>query len=247
MKAKSFVPVILMLVKWSGIAITDGRGKVGGSVLSKSRAGATVRNKVTGVNRRSPSQSAVRAVFGSLSQAWRTLTQAQRNGWIALANSGFTVTNIFGDIVRRSGNALYVALNANLAVIGNAPIQDAPNLDDVAAGVFATDVVADVSASTIFTNIEFEGGSTTVPSGNKVVVYATPKLSAGVSYVKSQLRVIAVIPAASDTSTTNIYDKYSAKFGAPAVGDNIVMAMYCINTSSGASGVPLQQPITIQA
>lgn len=247
MKSKKFSPVVLLLVKWSGIALTDGRGKVGGSVLSKSRAGATVRNKVTGVNRKSPAQSLRRAVFGSLSQMWRTLTQVQRNAWIALANTAFTSTNIFGDVVRKTGNALFIALNANLNLVEVAPISNAPSSSDVGAGVFELNCASDVSASTIYLNCKFEAGAEDVPADNCLAYYATPKLSPGVQFVGSQLRFIGFLGEGDDTTAVNVYGLYVSSYGPPAVGDNIVFAVHCINKLSGAASVPVQSVLTIAA
>lgn len=236
-----------MKVKWSGIAVTDGRGKIGGTVLSKSRAGATARNKVTPINRRSAAQSAVRATFGSFSQLWRTLTTAQRNAWNALATSGVSYTNIFGDVVRLAGNALYIASNINLSIASVAAISNAPDLSDSAAGLTGVEPLSDVSSSNLFPKTAFIGGGNTVPADNVLVVLVTPKLSPGVSFVRSQLRILTVLDAAVDTSTENIWAPYTARFGAPAVGDNIVIQVVTINKLSGFAGVGVKSAVSISA
>lgn len=247
MKTKNFFPFILMLVKWSGIAITDGRGKVGGSVLSKSKAGATVRNKVTPINRRTSAQSTIRAIFTSFSQAFRTLTDSQITAWNAAAAAGFTTTNIFGDTIKKSGSMLYTSLNVNLSIAGGASISDPPSPSDTPAGLFALDPQSDVSSTNLFLNADFGAGVDVVPADNSLMVYATPKMSNGVTFVKSQLRVLTVLSASTDTGSSNLWSDYTAKYGAPAVGDNIVFAVQCINTVSGIGGTPIQTRATIQA
>lgn len=248
MKKTKIFAVIGLLVKWSGIAMTDGRGKVGGSVLSKSRSGATVRNKVTPINRRSAAQSQVRALLTSFAQTWRSLTQSQRNQWNEAANNGYTSTNIFGDVVKKSGLNLYTSLNINLQLVGGTAIVAPPSPDATPAPMYSIAPVADVSNSEIFIDADF-GGLTpsVVPADMAVLIYATPKLSPGVSYVKSQLRILTVLLAADDTASKNIYSSYAAKYGAPAVGDNIVIAAQVVNTVGGSAGTPQQLPITISA
>lgn len=248
MKAsKVFSPIILLLVKWSGIAVTDGRGKVGGTVLSKSRGGATARNKVTPINRGTAAQSQVRAIFGSFAQTWRTLTQAQRNAWNALGNTGLTFTNIFGDVVRQTGSNLYVGCNLNLNTAGASTISNAPSISDSAAGVTGIEPLADVSATELFAKTGFVGGGTVVPANNRLLVLASPKLSPGVSFVQSQLRVLTDFAPAVDTATENIWTLYTAKYGEAAVGDNIVLRTVTVRTSSGFAGVGVQAPTTISA
>jgi len=247
MKNTFFSPLIFLLVKWSGIAVTDGRGKVGGTVFSKSKAGATARNKVTPINRRTAAQSQIRAIFTSFSQLFRTLTDSQITAWNAAASSGFTTTNIFGDTIHKSGSMLYVALNTNLTITGNASISDPPSSSDSPSPLLVLDPVSDVSSTNIFLNADFGSGVDVVPADNALLVYATPKLSNGVTFVKSQLRVLGSLPASTDTGSTNMWGVYVAKYGAPAVGDNIVFAVQCVNTVSGIAGTPIQTRVTITA
>ncbi len=238
---------IALLIKWSGIAVTDGRGKVGGTVLSKSRGGATARNKVSPSQPRTPNQSAIRATFAGFSQQFRTLGESVINAWNSLANSGLTVTNIFGDVVRLSGINLFVRLNQNLNLAGVGAITNPPSLSDSAGIVASFAPNSDVSSTELFAKSEFVGGGSTVPANNKLMVFATPKLSPGITNATSKLRFLTTIAAAADTDTTNIWSDYTAKFGAPAVGDNIILAVQCVQTSSGFTGVPQTRKVTIQA
>lgn len=247
MKTKNFFPIVALLVKWSGIAITDGRGKIGGTVLSKSKAGATARNKVTPINRRTSAQSTIRAIFTSFSQMFRTLTDAQITAWNAASASGFTTTNIFGDTIKKSGSMLFTSLNVNLTLAGGTAISDPPNKNDSPSGVLALDPTSDVSSSNIFMNASFIGDTDVVPADNTMVVYATPKLSNGVSFVRSQLRILKSIPASTDTGTENLWADYTTKYGSPAVNDNIVFAVQVINTISGIAGTPIQTRVVISA
>lgn len=245
---RGIVPVILFaLVKFSGIAVVDMRNKLGGTVFTKTKAGAAVRNKVTPVNRRSVAQQTIRALFTSFTQAFRNLTPTQINGWNDLANTAFKTTNIFGDIVAKSGINLYVQLNINLRKTDNATINDAPSLDDVPAPLFGAEPTADVSSANLFVKAGFEGGTTTIPAGNSIAIYATPKLSNGVRNFKSKLKQIGTLPEATDTTTSNILSDYTAFFGPLAVGDNVYLGVQTVNDASGAAGTPVYGLVTISA
>src|SRR4051812_170938 len=87
--------VLTMKVKF-GSLVVDGRGKIGGHVLSKNRGGAYMRTKVTPINPQTADQSTVRGTLTSLSQSWRALTQNQITAWNN-AVQNFQSTDIFGD------------------------------------------------------------------------------------------------------------------------------------------------------
>ena len=108
-----------------GAIVTDGRGKVGGHVASKNRAGSYLRSKVTPVNPRSLSQVNVRQRLSTLSIAWRGLTASQRLQWNR-AVENFAKTDIFGDLRNPSGFNLFQRLNNNLLSTGSAQINVPP-------------------------------------------------------------------------------------------------------------------------
>jgi len=70
-------------------------------------------------------------------------------------------------------------------------------------------------------------------------VFSTPPLSAGVSFVKSQLRLITTV-AAAVASPDNLLSAYTTKFGAVgAVGSKIFVGIQFVDSVSGASS-PMQ-------
>lgn len=243
---KGFSPIIALLIKMSGIAAVDARGKVGGSVFSKSRAGAYVRNKVTPVNRRSPAQQAVRSVLAFFSQKWRSLTQSQINGWNSAANTGFKTTNIFGDTVAKSGIGLYTGLNMNLTSAEQATIDDAP-IQGAVGNMISIDPEATVTGSTMFIKGVNDAAGNTVTAGNTLVIIATAPVSAGISFVKSQFRIIGNLAAAANTDTSNLWTMYVAKFGAPPAGSKIFIGCTAVNNDTGQAGVPLAKPVIVGA
>lgn len=208
-----------------GSIIVDGRGKIGGHVASKNRAGSYLRTKVTPVNPNTSSQQVARGLLTNFAQAWRALTAAQRAAWNA-AVGDFAKTDVFGDLKTPTGFNLYVRLNTNLSNVGEAAINLPPlpaEVSQVVASACAFNLTGDVGTVTF---------SPTVPADHAVIVRATPSLSPGKSFVKSEYRVITVLAAAA-TSPADIWAAYVAKFGEPTEGAQVFVSLETVNTVTG--------------
>lgn len=212
-----------------GALVVDGRGKIGGHVASKNRAGAYLRTKVTPVNPQTSYQLAVRNRFTGLSQGWRGLTEAQRVSWNA-AVGDFQTTDIFGDLKNPTGINLYQRLNNNLLTIGEAQIAVPPLPAAVQAVVLsALAAVEGVPAVTATY-------APAIDAFTKVKVFATAPGSAGKSFVKSEYRLIDVIVTA-DASPFVITTEYVARFGSTGVaGQKIHMKFVPVNLATGQEG-----------
>lgn len=209
--------------------VSEMRGKLNGSVFSKNRGGAYVRTKVTPVNPQTLAQGNVRAALTNLSQSWKALTEAQRLAWNS-AVSQFTSTDIFGDIKTPSGINLYNKLNLNLAAIGEAPISVPPLA--VSVGYFDTlAITAAAGAGTIAVAYTTVGASV----DQTVIVEATPCMSAGKNFVKSEFRQIGTF-AGSAASPQSIGAMYVAKFGALVAGQKVFIRLKFVDKNTGVSG-----------
>jgi hypothetical protein len=210
-----------------GMIVTEGRNKIGGHVLSKNRSGAYARTKVTPVNPQTSSQVNVRASIASLASGWRGLTAAQRSSWNA-AVKDYVKTDIFGDKVTPSGFNLYMALNQNLYNIGVAAIATPPVPTAVTSFTSLTVAMAKGADTAVAT------AAATIPATETVIMFATPGVSAGKSFVKSEFRKIGVF-----TSGTSLDFKtmYAAKFGAvPTAGFQVFIKCVHVNETTGQSG-----------
>ena len=195
-----------------GAIVTDGRGKIGGHVASKNRAGAYLRTKVTPTNPNTVAQVQARNILASISQLWQTLTDSQRSGWNDAVKEWGT-TDIFGDIKNPSGINLFVKINANLISVGFPQLLDVPKKMEVPSVLIA-------SANYIISTDEvFFGFDSSNANGVRALIRATPTLSPGVSFVKSQFRVIGSEVVIGNS--LSILDAYSAKFSVPLVGANV--------------------------
>jgi hypothetical protein len=212
-----------------GSIIVDGRGKIGGHVASKNRGGSYIRTKVTPANAQTSFQNSVRNLFTELSQAWRGLTQAQRDAWNA-AVSDYSRTDIFGDIRNPSGINLFQRLNNVLNSIGESTIL-VPPLPSAVENVVATNLSAAVAVPAM--SLVF---APTVPADTKVKIFATAPISAGKSYLKNEFRQIDVLDAAT-VSPKNLLSAYVAKFGGTGtVGQKIAVKIIACNSVTGQVG-----------
>ena len=220
-----------------GMMMTDARGKLGGQVFSKNRGGAYIRTKVTPSNPRSTFQQAIRSLLSTFSQQWSALTEAQRASWNgAVAN--WSKTDIFGDIKNPTGKNLFVRLNNKAVNAGYASMTDAPEKAETPLND-CTGVVVNISATTI----DLVG--LTGIAGARVIVSATPQLTAGTSNAKNKFRQIynAVSNAVVDT---DLFNAYKDRFGTPVAGANIQFAVELV-LPNGQSSVPASYTVTVQA
>lgn len=212
-------------IKYSAL-VSDMRGKLNGSVMSKNRSGSYVRNKVTPSNPQTTAQMMIRGIFSEITKAWSNLTEAQRQSWENSVEA-FQGTNIFGDSVKPSGKTLFQKLNQNLMITGQASVTTCPAPAELPYASL-NDVVFDVSDESLTINTS---GQTT---GSKVIVFATAPLTQGTKFVKNKLRKIVVLDG-NDGLTADVYLEYQAKFGNLALNDNIYLGVRVVNASGQAS------------
>lgn len=220
--------------------VSEMRGKLNGSVFSKNRGGAYVRTKVTPVNPQTLAQGNVRAALTNLSQAWKSLTEAQRLAWNS-AVSQFTSTDIFGDIKTPSGINLFNKLNLNLSAISEAPISVPPLA--VSVGYFdSLTVAAAAGAGTIAATFSAVGES----ADQTVIVEATPCLSPGKSFVKSEFRQIGTF-AGTAASPQALGAMWSAKFGSLVAGQKVFIRLKFVDKNTGVAGQYTSASVVVAA
>jgi hypothetical protein len=218
-----------------GAIISEIRNKIAATVYTKNKAGASIRNRVTPINRKSSAQTLRRQQLASYSSQWRGLTQAQRDGW----NSGaanFPQTDNLGQTIFLTGEQLYVRCNANLVLTGNAAITDCPTPASFEVLAF-TSLTVSAGGGTL--SLAF---SPTVPAGFELVVRATAPVSAGKSFVSdSAFRFIqSVAPAATSPQALGV--AYALVFGsiANAEDQKIFVEMFLVEQVSGLAGIPVR-------
>jgi hypothetical protein len=209
-----------------GMMMTDASGKLGGQVFSKNRGGSYVRTKVTPTNPQTTAQMTVRGIFASISSAWSSLTEASRLSFNNLVGD-YGTTDIFGDLHNPSGKALFQRLNQNLEISGQGQIT-------VCVPPSAVPFANLTGALCELADEKFKASTTGDTTGSKVVVWATPPLSQGTTFVKNKLRQIDVFNGIPN-GEYDMFDAYVAKFGLPSVGANIYVGVRVINDNGQAS------------
>lgn len=216
-----------------GQMIAEARGKVGGLVFSRNRAGSYMRTKVTPTNPQTAKQTGVRTFFTTIAQAWRGLTAVQRLQWEG-AVENFKSSNIFGLIKTLSGAQLYQKLNVNLLNIGQAQISEPPVPTSVPA-ITSISIVADESANSLT--------ATFSPAIDANVIYeafATPPTSAGKTFVKNMYKKIGNYGVAAVSPLVMTGD-YNAIYGTVGTeGQKIFLKMVPIHMTTGIRGAAIE-------
>lgn len=218
-------------ILFSGVAGVDMRNKLNGSVFSKNRYGGYVRTKVTPVNPQTDAQQAARNRLSTNSQAWRGLTEDQRQGWIDAAVN-FPFTDIYGNTKTLSGQALYVKLNNNLNLIGQVAISDAPA--PVAIPAIDTAVLT-AAAGVAAVSLAFTPDPS--PADFALTVEATGNVTPGKMFVKNLFRFIAQND--NQASPYNLLTAFQAVHGNPVEAQKIFVRVRLISLITGQSGIPL--------
>lgn len=223
-----------------GNVVVDMRGKISGNVYSKNKGGAYSRVRVVPVNPRSAAQSAVRAIFTVLSQAWKGLSDPERQSWRA-AVGGFPVKNSLGDSHNLSGNALYVALNKNLADVNLPAMAEAPTPQPVDTVEVLTAVADNSSQSLVITL------AAVLPADTSLKIFLSNAVSAGVASIGSKMRQIDYRNS-GDAALMTLTTEYLAKFGTIGqVGDKMFYELVPVSEVSGQLGASIRGVITIEA
>jgi hypothetical protein len=209
-----------------GALVVAGSGKINGWVASRNRGGAYFRTKVTPINPSTSAQQNARGILGSLSTQWSQLTEAERLSFNN-AVADFATTDIFGDIRNPSGINLFVKLNTNLINTGQAQITAAPAKEEfMYSGIHY--ITMDVSLQSAVISLG-NGANDSV----NALVFATPTLSNGTTFVKNRLRLVGSVLIVADE--IDFAAGYASKYGAFALGANIVAGFRIISTTGQAS------------
>jgi len=206
----------------------EGSGKLQGTVMFKGRSGAFARVNVKGVNPRTNSQIARRAVLSTQSQAWRGLTAAQRAAWNAAAASGaFPQTNALGVTYNPTGAQLFVRLNINILLAGGSAITAPPVKPSLTQVLLTTLTAADATPAL---SLAFSG---TLGASEALLISATGNLSPGVSRPgKSQYRFLE---AYTSTSAADILTSFQAIYGDPVETQKIFVSAVIVDDTSGVT------------
>lgn len=196
-------------------------GSVGGVTSSRNRFGQYRRTRATPVNPRSSAQGQVRSRMSANAALWRTLTGAQRAGWSDLGLS-MVRSDALGQSYSLTGFQAFCSVNNCLASSGAVGVTAAPGL------VTPTGLLTGILTITAAT-MSLAYTTTPLAAGVKAQVFASPQRSAGRSF-EGDFRDL-MVSAAAAASPLDLFAAYSAKFGAPVLGNRIFVSV--VTTISG--------------
>jgi hypothetical protein len=221
------------------VIMADGseiRGKIGGKVYSRNASGAFVRKFVKPTNKNSALQQTSRNAFASVSNAYRTLTDAQRQTFETM-RTFYKRPDALGNLVTPTASQLFSRLNGVLLQNGQVStgtlMTTCPSPFPL-VGVKNLAPTFDISDGELLANITFNDNTVLVPTGQKVIVMATPSISAGIKSVpKGIFSKIALLDEDDNTGTLPIETGYFALFGTPQAGDTFYMKVQSFSVSTG--------------
>lgn len=197
-----------------GPLVTGARGTVAGTILSANKSGPYARGWARGPNPMTSAQTAQRRITSAMSEAWRQLSQVQRDAWdVWAALPAQDKTNSLGVTYSASGFNWYVAINTRLTVVGRA-VRIAP---PAAARPAAPSAVAAVFYKTGHASDSFVAWTSGQFVGFDLVLYVAIANSPGVLNLYRGWRLTLVSQAPGATAET-IQDECEAIFGTLYLG-----------------------------
>ena len=184
-----------------GGGIADMRGSIGGTVFSRTRFGATARNRTTPVDPGTSFQMEVRAIMGQVRDAfYNTLTAAQRTAWTQYANN-VSMSNRLGEPVNLTNFNHYVRTNVPRLHAGLDRVDDGPALFTTAEQDGT--VAVSVTAATKAVSVAFDDTLDWLDEdGGALVVYESAPMSPNINYFKGPFRYLGVIEGDGTTPPT---------------------------------------------
>jgi hypothetical protein len=201
----------------------------GSTTFGHNRFGAYFRNRVIPTNPVSPAQTAVRVDFGDHSSNYRSLTQPQRDEWIAYGLN-YAKTDSLGQGYTLTGLQAYVSVARNRATYGAAALS-VPDLFSPPSGLASAEATAEEA-----TTLSVAFSVSPLPAGAKVAIFATRPLSAGINFQPNGAYKLISVSGAAAASPLDIKTPYEVIFGSVGnEGDKILFKAVVLNASGLAS------------
>ena len=182
-------------------------------------------------------QLARRASLKRISKSWVALTDVQRKDWDRLAEHASGVS-VFGQKAELSGMNLFVRLNANRVMAGEAIIADAP-AGQVAVPNVSYEEVVMTPELVVFSGIKHE------PAPLKLVVKMSASQSPGISSGWSKTVIISS-DTEDDWGEADLTKLYLKTIGVePVPGQKVFIEAYWLDTSTGFTGQVLRDSVVV--
>jgi len=207
-------------------------GSVGGSTYSRNRYGTYIRRRAIPVVSTTPAALAAKARFGAASQAYQSLSAAQKLAWNTWALTN-PVTDRLGDPQALTGHAAFIGSWTRANFSGGTPLDEPPVIAAPAALELLV-MFCDIGAGA------FELNFTAQPLGanDQLWIYGAVADSSGIVYVKNLLRSLG-LSAAAQASPLDCETLFSDKFGVLQVDQTCHVSVAVFNNVSFQVSSPL--------
>jgi len=225
-----------MKVTYSGIGITDARGKLNGSYASKNLYGNFIGTIGNFGSPQTPEQLTYQNQFSQVTQYWRFgLTQAQRDDWDDAGQlPEWEVNPTFGTPYQPSGFQLFCTLNLN-AFTESFPISDPP-VQTIAPILILSAADMTKTGESISLNITYVAPP---QAGVIAVIWTTFTNSTGIKRPQwSLFRQVYRGELEGFGNTIEIGEEYVNQFGGAIVGNKIWVYSEAMVEATGQRGTP---------
>ena len=209
-----------------GAMVSQASGRIGGTIFSRNRGGAYVRNGSIPTTVTTPFAQLIKSVTAAQSQAWAGLADAVQEQWREWATQN-PVINRLGQSRTLSGHQAFVQINGRLVYAGFAALVSPPIGE--APAPFNPGTVTFVDAP-LSLKVAFK--PTPAPTGVAVQCYAFLANSPGVSYVRNRLALVTTSAAAAATPLDIAQDVVD-RFGTPQAGQTLHIGLRALDTTTG--------------
>lgn len=198
-------------ISFSGIGVTQARGRAGDLIYSRNQHGAYMKAYSVPGNPDTAYQQATRATFADGVTAWANLTSAEQEEWnSAAALPGWSVKNRLGQTTQLAGRSLFIKMFTALDPFGITVTTPPPKRSIIFPALTA--VTYTNIAATITFDLTFSESS--MSSNTVVQVWGTDTISPGITRPKLSLfKRFMTKSAASFTGSFSIKADWESRFG----------------------------------
>ena len=214
-----------------GVAVSQASGRVGGTIFSRNRGGAYMRNGSIPTTVTTLFAQQIKAITAAQSQAWAGLAEGVREQWVEWAAQN-PVINRLGQSRTLSGHQAFVQINARLVYGGFAAL-DSPPIGAAPAPFVPVVITAEAGPSVA--TVAYT--PTPAPAGVAVQAFAYLANSPGVAYVRNRLALVTTSAAAA-ASPLDIAEDVEDRFGTLQAGQTLHIALRALDSTTGlVSGI----------
>lgn len=201
-------------------------GSTGGTTASRNRYGVYFRTRAIPVTSTTPAALNAKGRLATASQAWESLTEAQRLSWSEWAVDHPIIDRI-GQQQTLAGNAAYIQINSRLAAIAEAPLS-VPPVAGAPTGLLTLVQTCDIGTG----NFDLVYTATPLGATEKLYIQAAVVDSGGINYVTNKLRLVGQ-SAAAQASPFDHQSLLVARFGAILENQWVHVLISVVDTATG--------------